>query len=224
MTITFAAPKYTFPTDAAVDNKWMVLPKHFYVNYVSRKDGVTDDPTFPYITEEEALENAKRDFGRDWENYSAMSRAIGYYHWDYYIVPQLRSYIATADNWDKVGEIYELVRNPYFFKTDEAGNQLPYMDSVKVHIINEQDQAVRRPCPARLDYYVVPDDSYSTVAMAVQDTHRIMRQLSASWTTYGQAFALNQTVKDDDKRALFQNPDFRRRCPSAWTAICSPPR
>ena len=53
-TVTFAAPKPNFPEAVAVDNKWMFLPKHFYKNYVVRKDGVTDDPTFPLITEEEA--------------------------------------------------------------------------------------------------------------------------------------------------------------------------
>ncbi len=209
VTFTFAAPKFTFPTDVAVDNKWMVLPKHFYINYVSRKDGVTDDPTFPAITEAQALENANRDFERAWDNYSGLGKAIGYYHWDYHIVPQLRSYIATKDNWNKVGEVYELVRNPYFFKTDEAGNQLPYMDSVKFYIINEEDQHVLKAMSGELDYYTIPTNSYSTVVSAVKDTHHVMKQAVTNWA-YGGAFLLNQTVKDADKRALFQNADFRQ--------------
>ncbi len=209
VTLTFAAPKYTFPTDAAVDNKWMVLPKHFYQHYVSRKDGVTDDPTFPFISEEQALENANRDFGRSWDKYSSMGKAIGYYHWDYYIVPQVRSFIATQDNWNKVGEVYELVRNPYFFKTDEAGNQLPYLDSIKVHIINEQDQAVLKAMAGELDYYLMPTDAYSTIVNATKATHHVMKQAVTNWA-FGGAFLLNQTVKDADKRALFQNGEFRQ--------------
>lgn len=214
VTFTFASPKYTFPIDVAVDNKWMVLPKHFFVNFVARKDGVADDPTFPLITEEQAIENANKAYNRAFENYTSMGKAIGYYHWDYYIVPQVRSFIPTQDNWNKVGEVYEMVRNPYFFKTDAAGNQLPYLDSIKVYIINEEDQAILKAMAGELDYFNVPNHSYSAIASAVKDTHYIMNQGMTDWTyNSGKTIAaiqLNQTVKDLDKRALFQNPDFRQ--------------
>jgi peptide/nickel transport system substrate-binding protein len=141
-TVTFAAPKPNFPEAVAVDNKWMFLPKHFYINYVARKDGVSDDASFPLITEEQAIANANKDFGKEWADYSTMGKDIGYYNWDYAIVPQIRSFIAVKDNWNTVGETYELVRNPYFWKTDSEGHQLPYLDSLKFEIINDADQIV----------------------------------------------------------------------------------
>lgn len=208
VTFTFAAPKPTFPEDVAIDNKWMHLPKHFYVNYVSRKDGVTDDPDFPYITEEEALANANRDFGKEWDTYSNMGKAIGYYFWDYHIVPTIRSFIAVADNWNKVGEVYELVRNPYFWKTDSAGRQLPYVDSIKVYIINEEDQNLLKLVSGELTVGGFGEADYATVVSATQDTHHVVTWSGAGWSGY-EALTLNQTVKDPDKRALFQNKDFR---------------
>ena len=101
------------------------------------------------------------------------------------------------------------MRNPYFFKTDEAGNQLPYLDSIKVHIINEQDQAVLKAMAGELDYYLMPTDSYSTIVNATNATHHVMKQAVTNWA-FGGAFLLNQTVKDADKRALFQNGEFRQ--------------
>lgn len=204
-TVTFAAPKPSFAVDFAVDAKWGVLPKHFYVNYVARKDGVTDDPTFPLISEEEALANANRDFGKQWDSYSTMGKGIGYYNWDYAIVPQLRSFIAVKDNWDTVGETYRLVRNPYFWKTDAEGRQLPYLDEIDVKIINEQSQTTLQAMSGEFDIYLAGKD-FSTVATETKDTHDIVEWISASWLSgdspVSEGLQLNQTVKDLDKHPV----------------------
>lgn len=208
-TVTFAAPKPSFAVDVAVDNKWGVLPKHFFKNYVARRDGVSDDPDFPLITEEQALANGNKDFGMQWDSYSTMGKSIGYYNWDYAIVPQLRSFIAVKDNWNQVGETYELVRNPYFWKTDSEGRQLPYLDSIKFKIINEKDQVTLQAMSGEFDVYDTnPNGDYSTVAPALAQTHNIVPWISADWNTEA-GIQLNQTVRDLDKRALFQDKRFR---------------
>ncbi len=207
LTVTFAAPKPAFPVEVSVDNKWMFMPKHFYINYVARKDGVTDDATFPLIDEATAIANANRDFGKQWDSYSTMGKDIGYYHWDYYIVPQVRSFVATKDNWNVVGETYEMVRNPYFWKTDSEGNQLPYLDSVKFKIINEKDQITLAAIAG--DFDIINPDEYATVATALKDTHSLNVWENAGWST-DETLQLNQTVKDLDKRALFQDKRFRQ--------------
>ncbi|MDF2538404.1 MAG: transporter substrate-binding protein [Herbinix sp.] len=207
-TVTFAAPKPNFSVAAAVDNKWMFLPKHFYVNYVARKDGVADDASFPLITQEQAIANANKDFGRQWEDYSTMGKDIGYYNWDYAIVPQLRSFIAVKDNWNTVGETYELVRNPYFWKVDSEGRQLPYLDSLKFVIINDGDQVVLKQTAGEIDISTVDAANYSTVVSATQSTHSVVPWVRPEWQS-GPALALCQTVMDLDKRALFQDLRFR---------------
>jgi oligopeptide ABC transporter substrate-binding protein oppA2 len=208
ITVTFKAPKPDFPEAVAIDNKWMYVPKHFYINYVSRKDGVTDDPAFPYISEEEALANANKTFGKDWESYSTMGKDIGYYYWDYNIIPTVRSFVATSDNWNKVGETYELVRNPYFFKTDSEGRQLPYVDSLKIYIINEEDQNLLKLVGGELTIGNFAENDYSTVVSATANTHHVAEWHSTAWNDYN-CISLNQTVKDEDKRKLFTNKEFR---------------
>jgi len=208
LTVTFAAPKPTFAADVAIDNKWMFLPKHFYINYVSRKDGVEDDTSFPFITEEDALASANRDFGKQWESYSTMAKDIGYYHWDYAIVPQVRSFIAVKDNWNAVGETYTLVRNPYFWKTDSEGRQLPYLDSLEFLIVNEVDQRTLNASAGVYDWYYAEFD-YSTIATNVQNTHTIVLWSPGEWASNNETLQLNMAVKDLDKRELFNNIKFR---------------
>ncbi len=205
-TVTFAAPKPSFPQDAAVDNKWMFLPKHFYKDFVARRDGVADDETFPLITEEQALSNANKAFGKQWDSYATMGKDIGYYHWDYHIVPQLRSFIAVKDNWNAVGETYEFVRNPYFWKTDAEGRQLPYLDGIKFKIINEQAQVVLAASAGEFD--IIDPPEFAVVATALKDTHTYNPWSKAGWCTL-EMIHLNQTAKDLDKRALFQDIRFR---------------
>ena len=207
-TVTFAAPKPTFPVAAAVDNKWMYQAKHFFKNYVSRKDGIMDDPSFPFITEEEAIANANRDFGLQFESYSTMGNKIGYVNWAYHIVPSLRSFIAHKDNWDTVGETYVLTRNPYFWKTDSEGRQLPYLDEIKVKIINEMDQVTLQAMAGEFDIYEPKNNDFAEVATALKDTHSLNAWITAQWST-DETLQLNQTVKDLDKRALFQDIRFR---------------
>jgi peptide/nickel transport system substrate-binding protein len=207
-TVTFKSPKPNFPEAVAVDNKWGVVPKHFFINIVSRKDGVTDDESFPFITEEEALANANRLLEKEYDKYSNMGKKTGYYNWDHYQIPQVRSFIATKNNWNKVGEVYELVRNPYFFKTDSQGRQLPYLDSIKVHIVNEADQQILKATAGELDFFGIGQEHFSTVASATKDTHRISKWNDVSWGQY--PLSLNQTIMDPDKRALFQSVDFRQ--------------
>ncbi|MGB8451603.1 MAG: ABC transporter substrate-binding protein [Anaerocolumna sp.] len=207
-TITFAAPKPDFPVAVTVDNKWMYLPKHFYINYVARKDGVKDDPTFPLITEEQAIANANKDFGKQWEDYSTLGHDIGYYNWDYAIVPQVRSFIAVKDNWNTVGETYELVRNPYFFKTDSEGRQLPYLDSLKFEIINDNDQVVLKQSAGEFDISTAGAADFATVATATQASHTPVQWRTADWSN-DLSLTLCQSVADLDKRALFQDLRFR---------------
>lgn len=207
-TVSFAAPKPLFPANVAIDNKWLFAPKHVYKDFVARKDGVTDDSTFPLITEEQAIANANKALDKQWDSYSKMGKGVGYYSWDYYQIPSLRSFIAIdKNNWDKVGETYEVVRNPYFFKTDSEGRQLPYLDSIKVQIINEQDQQTLKAVSGEFDVHELKQSEFSVIASSTKDTHRVATWSISEWTSYG--IELNQTNKDLDKRALYQDIRFR---------------
>ena len=103
---------------------------------------------------------------------------------------------------------YELVRNPYFFKTDSEGRQLPYVDSIKVAIVNEKEQVVLKASAGELDIYPIESlKDFSTIATATKATHDIYSYSDLKWSN--RMFMLNQTAKDLDKRKLFQDKNFR---------------
>jgi len=58
--------------------------------------------------------------------------------------------------WRFVGEpaagIYLFERNPYYFKVDAAGNQLPYIDKVKNTWVAEREMAVMKAVAGEIDY------------------------------------------------------------------------
>ncbi len=102
-------------------------------------------------------------------------------------------------------------RNPYYWAVDEEGNQLPYIDQIYFHLVEDvagvnamgiageidmQDRAID------LSQYPV----YMENAEA-NDYHMLLwPQAQASAAT----FFINQSYGDPKYRELFQNFDFRR--------------
>ena len=62
--------------------------------------------------------------------------------------PTLKAYKVVAKTLDKV--IYE--RNPYYWKTDTEGNQLPYIDRVEVEILKDQEMVNLKIVAGELDF------------------------------------------------------------------------
>ena len=63
-------------------------------------------------------------------------------------LPGMTAYIRTADSPDH--HTYE--RNPYYWKVDTAGNQLPYIDKVVVSIISDKELMTARLVAGDLDF------------------------------------------------------------------------
>ncbi len=102
-------------------------------------------------------------------------------------------------------------RNPFYFKVDPAGNQLPYLDRVHHEIIQDREVMVLKALNGEID---------------MQDRHIGTNQNKAVFTDNMQkggyhffevipsnmnvsVIMLNLTHKDPVKRQLFQNKDFR---------------
>lgn len=53
----------------------------------------------------------------------------------------------------KPGERFVLARNPHYWKKDAAGNQLPYLDSLALEVITDENNAVARLAQGTLHVY-----------------------------------------------------------------------
>jgi len=102
-------------------------------------------------------------------------------------------------------------RNPYYFKVDTAGNQLPYIDKYTAEPISDQETMTLKALNGELDlvYHKV-----NTLTNKPLFTDNLQRANLKFYETIGAGMnsfilALNLNAKDQVKRQIFQNKDFR---------------
>lgn len=103
------------------------------------------------------------------------------------------------------------VRNPYFWKVDPAGSQLPYIDEAVIQQVASPEGLRDLVADGLIDMQArniavsVPRDSLPDVLK--RGGYRSFELLSAENNTL--PLGLNLTHRDPAKRALFRNRDFR---------------
>jgi len=102
-----------------------------------------------------------------------------------------------------------LERNPYYWKIDPAGNQLPYIDSIVIDIVSNAELINIKAMSGDLDFQArhLFLANYP-VFMQNRDkgNYRVLRWVVPSNTV---SIALNQNTKDSKLRKLFQDRRFR---------------
>lgn len=102
-------------------------------------------------------------------------------------------------------------RNPYYFKVDTQGNQLPYIDRVTYAVVADNEVLLLKALQGEID---VIDQWIATPANRAvlydgQEAGNYGFYTTTSTEPNEMVFQLNLTHQDPTKRALFQNKDFR---------------
>ena len=201
-TVTFGTPKYDFIEALAVDLKWHYAPKHIFEtlvqNVIDGKDA-------------EALALGKEICGTEFSDVGKLGKEMLYYFWNYPGIPTLNPYVlSTEEGKNSVkGEYYEFVRNPYYWKVDAAGQQLPYIDKIIYTTVSNVDQQLMLLLDGTVDYQTVGMDSIQTI-MESETKINIYEWSGADWGDVGTQLHFNLNIEDEDHKALFNNPDFRQ--------------
>lgn len=126
--VTFDYPKPDFLEDLTKEGAWCFAPKHYHVNVLPE-----------FMGEKAALAKAK---AMGYNDIAKMCRQTGRYFWNIPSVPTLNAYVLSNEEGknDVTGNYYEFVRNPYYWKTDAEGKQLPYMDTLAYTRISDLSQ------------------------------------------------------------------------------------
>ncbi|HEY8456700.1 MAG TPA: ABC transporter substrate-binding protein [Actinopolymorphaceae bacterium] len=102
-------------------------------------------------------------------------------------------------------------RNPYYWKTDPEGSQLPYLDEVVIDVVTSPETAALRVSNGD---FTLPSTDILTPANkpvfaqnAEKGDYRLIDQLTSDINNG--VFCLNLTHKDKALREVFQNKDFR---------------
>ncbi|RXZ82894.1 ABC transporter substrate-binding protein [Paenibacillaceae bacterium] len=190
-TVTHKYPSVQFLERVAIDNKWFFAPAHFHKTILP--EFVGDDKTLE-ITKQWGYEDPK-----------VFLVETGYYDWIHKEIPTLRAWVPTTD---ANGDQFIMERNPYFWKTDADGKQLPYMDRIVITKIQDPSQKLLGTLAG--DYNLVTFDSKDFTVLKENEKKgdfRIIPWTQPSWSSYG--VQLNQTTEDPNLRKLFQDIRFR---------------
>ena len=112
------------------------------------------------------------------------------------------------DEWVE-GDKYKLVRNPYYWKVDPDGKQLPYFDYAEVEMVEDRQSVALGNVTGDFDMDAmwVGVQHLQLFTEAIQDG----RDISLTFADFaGMAQYFNLDHADPVKRAAFRDPSFRR--------------
>lgn len=102
-------------------------------------------------------------------------------------------------------------RNPYYWKTDTAGNQLPYLDSFELEMINSPEIAILKASHGEFsllqDEFMTPDAKPVLARNRKSSGYHFIEMTLSSMNNAIVMFNLNH--ENDALREVFQNKDFR---------------
>ncbi len=126
--VSFSQSKPEFLTQLIQQGGICFAPEHYYVNLLPE-----------YMGEDAAKAKAK-DMG--FTDAAEMLKKTVVKAWNVSGVPTLNAYILSSEEGadDVTGDYYEFVRNPYYWKVDKEGKQLPYMDRLGFTRISGESQ------------------------------------------------------------------------------------
>ena len=199
-TVTFGTPKYDFIEALTVDLKWHYAPKHVFEAFVNA--AIAGD-------NETALAEALKISGREYKDAADAGKKLLYYFWNEPGVPTLNPYVlSTEEGKNNVkGEYYEYIRNPYYWKVDTQGQQLPYIDKIVGVTVENDDQALLLLLDGTIDFKTISMEQAETVLAA--ENVNVYEWSGADWGDVGTQLHLNLGIADEKLNALFNNPAFR---------------
>ena len=216
-TVTFGTPDYDFIEACEVDLKWHWAPKHTFetmVNYMleANEAAKAGDDAARAAADAKALDEAERITGVRFADSAAAGKELLYYFWNYPGVPTVNSYVLPTEAGKNSinGDYYEYVRNPYYWKVDVAGNQLPYIDKIVYTAIQNDQQGIMLLLDGQEDYQTLGIDAISTIQESANAKINIYEWASESWGAVPHQIHFNLAIADPHLNALFNNPDFRQ--------------
>jgi len=194
----YAAPKPFFAKHLVHDSVWsMLIPKHYLKNF--HPDYV------PYDELQERYTEAGHD---NWIQY------YGAHRWEHVWgmplnkeIPTLASYVLEESTGDR--RIY--TRNPYFYKVDEEGNQLPYVDRIETEIASDMEVVQGMIMSGQLDFVGNHADVQNyPLYRSHEGDGNYTTMLWETGMGSDVIYQLNQTVEDEVLREIFQDIRFRK--------------
>lgn len=110
------------------------------------------------------------------------------------------------------GSRQEWERNPYYYKVDPEGSQLPYIDTVIFTLYKDPEPLLLEAANGNVDLYTrtevtTPQNKPVLARSATSGGYKLYDVTNSNHNMMG--ICLNLTHPDPDKREMYQNKDFR---------------
>ncbi len=193
-TVSFTFPQSNglFPRFLAFNGMGLTMPKHYLAQF------------HPAYTDQATVDKQASDAGfTDWMEYFGQ-RNNGWANPDRPTMGAWKLTQAVSGSSTRA----TLERNPYYWKVDTAGNQLPYVDTVSFDIL-EQTAIALRAANGEIDlqykFVGFQDMPILTEAQETGNFRILQWPIDQPWC----AMHMNQSHKDEGMRALMQDVNFR---------------
>ncbi len=156
------------------------------------------------------------------EDVAALAEAEGYATWTELFLakaehhqnaelPVLRPWVMQTSLGDATNNRVVSVRNPYYWKVDEEGNQLPYIDRYIVELTNDTEVLVLKALNGELDFQerFISAPTNKAVLFDNKDQGQFDFYELTPTTVNEMIIQLNMTHPDPVKREIYSNKDFR---------------
>ncbi|QLF68456.1 ABC transporter substrate-binding protein [Peteryoungia desertarenae] len=180
--------------EPSLDRPSFIFPKHYLKQFNNK-----------YASEAE-LKAAAEKFGVEkWQDlWGSKGAATAWWQ-----NPELPVITAWKIEQPAPADVVTMVRNPYYYAVDQAGNQLPYIDRISHRLFSEQEAFNLMIVQGQIDMqmrYVEPQDFTFYKENEAKGEYQVNR-----WTQ-AQTWSLvpNLNTKDDVLRSLYETPDFRQ--------------
>ncbi|SED54694.1 ABC transporter substrate-binding protein [Ruania alba] len=195
--LTFAQPKGDFIEEISrvanvVSANLLLFPKHYMEQFLPSQNPDAED-----IAEEAGFGN--------WVDYWVDRRDW----WNNPERPVLTPWIIT--NPLNEGNVTVAERNPYYWKVDSGGAQLPYIDRLEFEVIQEEEVMLLKAVNGELDFHSrhFNSDANKPVLAEARETGDF-RFVDVQPTSMNRMIiALNMNHQDEELAEIFRNKDFR---------------
>jgi peptide/nickel transport system substrate-binding protein len=204
VSVTFERPAGLFPleTAARIGTDWTRYPKHYLSQFHEAYNTDTLDDLI--------AENGADDWIHLFQMKGSGIPGTPYdARWSNPELPRLHAWQIVEPYGE--GTYVTLERNPYYFKVDTEGNQLPYLDTINFEVMQDEEVLLLKTTAGEIDMIqrsictirnkpVLADSRESGGYNFFDAVPSIMNT---------NVYQLNLTHKNDAIREIFQNKDFR---------------
>jgi len=202
--IVFEQPNGLFLTELAtpLGEIWTQFPKH----YLSQFHKTYNTENLDSLVQETGVANWVELFQTKGGSipgtpYNAV--------WSNPELPRLHAWLLTEGYGDSTR--VRLTRNPYYWKVDPEGNQLPYIDEVNFDVVQDAEVLLLKAAGGELDMHCRHINTNVNKPVLAENAepggYRLFDMTVANMNTA--CFNLNLTHPDPVMREIFQNRDFR---------------